>query len=481
MGQNASGNLAVQEHDFVTVYTAFPVASNSGNQNNLAPQNIPEDAWQKRQEQDRAILEAARGNSLVKADDLLLSRENLDAFHLTLRNLDGATNRKAVLHILQNGPLKIVVELRPENQLVIEAFEKGRLRRVAHATEEAIREYLTAKNLIATPERPEPGAIAIDLIDSPQFPNDLTVCDPARETLPAQDEALEIVAIEPTPSAIAMSHCQDALIDEAASALALLSINEDASYFKSESSALIPSETFSLETEDSVDGTASALESPAAFVAEESAQPAFINDAVPATEPAAYVDQPATLTPEEEREIGLKINTITAKLTTAYDVEDIRTGLNQLSEYEARTPGILMGLNIPSFEDACLASYRRILTNKHGFIDDLDRSLMKMGIEGGIPDEDVRKEMANRALELFNTGLNAMSGKPLKKSRAEKLMNFASICGKAAMLQSPQFPETKMVVRSIFIHETQKTLKAQRDREMCKIYLDLNTWAGNDV
>lgn len=184
---------------------------------------------------------------------------------------------------------------------------------------------------------------------------------------------------------------------------------------------------------------------------------------------------------KNEREIGLKIVSIVAKLSSSYSVEDIRDGLKSLSAYENKIPGVTSGVAVPAFEDACIASYKRILTNKHGFIDDLDGELLKLAVEGGVDADQAKREMADRALELFVNGLSAQSGKPLKKSRAEKIRTFAEVCGKGALMKSRHFFQAKSVVNDIFIHETQKTPKPQRDREMCKLYTELNVWVGNEL
>lgn len=180
--------------------------------------------------------------------------------------------------------------------------------------------------------------------------------------------------------------------------------------------------------------------------------------------------------PEENRNIGLEISSICLRMCHSYNIESVQIGQDELDALQVNFPGILDGLEVPSFKSACLESYFNILSRNQSFIDDLDETVFKLGVAGGKAESQVKLEMSERALQLFKNELNTLSGKPLKKSRAEKLMAFGEFVGKKALAAATHFAESRALAVEILEHEGVKTPKPQRDRELIQLYSDFMDW-----
>lgn len=440
MRHKDTGNLAVKDHDFVTAFTRLtPLGEEAPREDRPT---VVAERLKSRFEADRWILEQAREKKLQDEADLDFSLDDLKTFQFGIRAVEDAGAHKSIHYIFQSPVVKIIVEINRRGEIIVEAFQKGRCRRVSATAQASVNAFLIEKALLLQSPSPEPesGSKAPGGLDSPvsYYENE--------------------IAGDASPAALMTQTTSDVQAWDSIAAL-----REDLK-FDSVGEKLAPDDTAAttIVTQDEMGAAA------------------YVDDvALPDTK---LSPEPEFEIPEKnEREIGLKITSLVAKLTSAYSVEDIREGLKHLAAYESKIPGILAGAAVPVFEDACLASYKRILTNKHGFIDDLDEALLKMAIEGGLDPDRAKQEMADRALELFINGLSSQSGKPLKKSRAEKIRAFADTCGKGTLMKSQRCFQAKTIVNDVFVHETQKTPKPQRDREMCKLYTELNLWFGNEL
>lgn len=444
MRHKEMGNLAVKDHDYVTTYTRLTALSEEAPREDRMA--AAAEQLKSRFEADRWILEQARQRKLQDEIELDFGLDDLKMFQFGIRAIEDAGANKSVCYLFQSPAVKIVVEIDRRGNTTVEAYQKGRCRRISAAAKASVNEFLIEKALLLHPASPvsETGINKTDEIENPASSYELEIANgaspaalmtQATSTVQTWDSiaaAREDLELDPVENGVGFN--------DGATAAAMTIVTQDAM------------------------GAA-----------------AYLDDAVNFPAHDASLESEFEIPEKNAREIGLKIASVVAKLSAAYSVEDIREGLKQLASYESKIQGILAGVAVPVFEDACLASYKRILTNKHAFIDDLDEALMNMAVEGGLDSDQAKQEMADRALELFINGLSSQSGKPLKKSRAEKIRTFAETCGKGALKKSQRFFRAKTIVNDIFVHETQKTPKPQRDREMCKLYTDLNLWFGNEL
>lgn len=204
-------------------------------------------------------------------------------------------------------------------------------------------------------------------------------------------------------------------------------------------------------------------------------------DEVTVSQNIGEIQDEATILPaenlgENERDIGLKIRDLITRMGKGYSADDVRKSFDGLNAIEAAIPGVLQGLSVPSFENACLTCFERILNNKNCFIDDLDEALLGLGVAAGMTEDVAKARMSERALNIFINGLSPLAGKPLKKSRAEKIRRFGILATRKIIGDCPSFMQAKKLVENIYEYEAIRTPKPSRDHDMIKLYSKLNDW-----
>lgn len=391
-----------------------------------------------RSDEDNAILAKARVESLMRGQEFFLTEHDLSRFHLTL---------KGDTYIFQTSGTKIIAERVSSNELAIKAFEKGAPRTVSHATALAIENYLRSKSLI-TDLTLIAGPLSSSCVTSTQDESEVIIseknwalffdADLEGDQSVSLNESILPVVFPPFFAMAPDLSFQAALNEDHVEDLSIL---------------------FKTQSDESM--TTTFLISERQLVA-------------PPQDTTTTEEAPQDF--ESECDIGLKIHDLIARMGAGYSVDDVRKCVDELNAIEGAIPGILQGLAIPSFEKACLICFERILGGKNCFIDDLDETLLNLGLAAGLLEDDVKMRMSERALKLFINNLSIQAGKPLKKSRAEKIRAFGFIAGRKIMGSSPLFAQAKKLVEDIYEHEAMRTLKPNQDQDLIRLYSKLTDW-----
>lgn len=428
-----------------------------------------------RSDEDSAILAKARVENIMRGQEFFVTERELSRFHFTL---------KENTYIFQTSGTKIIAERVASGELAIKAFEKGSPRAVSRSTTLAIENYLRSKSLI-TDITLIAAPLSSNCITSDQSENEIIVSEKNWELLLETDLEGDVVTLSDNFNLPVVFPPFFAMTPDLSSHA---SLNEDPTednptIFTNESDENNGNEDVLTQLMTETFGAVS-LQSEMIYV-EESILDGFTPQAsLFSLSEKEIIIKLANATDieknqenfENERSIGLKIHDLIGRMGAGHSVDDVQKCINELNAIESSTPGILQGLPIPSFEKACLICFERILGGKNCFIDDLDEALLNLGLAAGLSENDAKKRMSDQALKLFMTNLSLLAGKPLKKSRAEKIRAFGALVGRKIIGSSQLFSQAKKLIEDIYEHEAMRTLKHNRDQELIGVYSNLNDW-----